>query len=168
MKKLLIAAALAASFAMAAPAAAVTLLTPSCNLTTGCLFEGNDNDPLAIEQAYNAVHAPPPLDLPSLYSEIQAVGEQMSMNWSSPTPVSYLSVKSGTQFMLYSLANLTSGSITSAGLVGPQGQQQAISHITLFTGVPEPATWAMMILGFGMVGAGLRLRRRDELARAMA
>ena len=28
--------------------------------------------------------------------------------------------------------------------------------------VPEPATWAMMILGFGMVGAGLRLRRRRE------
>jgi hypothetical protein len=28
--------------------------------------------------------------------------------------------------------------------------------------VPEPATWAMMILGFAMVGAGLRLRRREE------
>jgi hypothetical protein len=27
-------------------------------------------------------------------------------------------------------------------------------------GVPEPATWAMMILGMGMVGAGMRMRRR--------
>ncbi|WP_254620851.1 PEPxxWA-CTERM sorting domain-containing protein [Sphingomonas sp. CL5.1] len=27
-------------------------------------------------------------------------------------------------------------------------------------GVPEPATWAMMIVGFGMVGAGLRIRFR--------
>jgi hypothetical protein len=26
-------------------------------------------------------------------------------------------------------------------------------------GVPEPATWAMMILGFGLVGAGLRRRK---------
>ncbi|HET9161036.1 MAG TPA: FxDxF family PEP-CTERM protein [Caulobacteraceae bacterium] len=26
--------------------------------------------------------------------------------------------------------------------------------------VPEPATWAMMILGMGMVGAGLRMRRK--------
>jgi hypothetical protein len=26
--------------------------------------------------------------------------------------------------------------------------------------VPEPATWGMLIIGFGMVGAGLRLRRR--------
>jgi hypothetical protein len=27
--------------------------------------------------------------------------------------------------------------------------------------VPEPATWAMLILGFGMVGAGMRMRRRS-------
>ena len=26
--------------------------------------------------------------------------------------------------------------------------------------VPEPATWAMMIAGFGMIGAGMRTRRR--------
>jgi hypothetical protein len=29
--------------------------------------------------------------------------------------------------------------------------------------VPEPATWAMMILGFGMIGVGLRMRRREDL-----
>jgi hypothetical protein len=34
------------------------------------------------------------------------------------------------------------------------------------TAVPEPATWAMMILGFGMVGYGLRLRRRSSPALA--
>jgi hypothetical protein len=31
-------------------------------------------------------------------------------------------------------------------------------------GVPEPATWAMMILGFGFIGASLRRRRSDEVA----
>ncbi len=30
------------------------------------------------------------------------------------------------------------------------------------TAVPEPATWAMMIVGFGMTGASLR-RRRDGM-----
>lgn len=30
--------------------------------------------------------------------------------------------------------------------------------------VPEPSTWAMMILGFGMVGAGLRNRRKLAFA----
>jgi hypothetical protein len=27
--------------------------------------------------------------------------------------------------------------------------------------VPEPATWALMILGFGMAGGAVRSRRRD-------
>lgn len=31
------------------------------------------------------------------------------------------------------------------------------------TGVPEPATWAFMIAGFGMLGAGLRLRRKEDV-----
>ncbi len=31
--------------------------------------------------------------------------------------------------------------------------------ITVSGGVPEPATWAMMVIGFGAVGAGLRSRR---------
>jgi hypothetical protein len=30
--------------------------------------------------------------------------------------------------------------------------------------VPEPATWIMMILGFGLVGAAMRIRRRDANA----
>ena len=28
--------------------------------------------------------------------------------------------------------------------------------------VPEPATWGMMILGFGMMGASVRYRRRSS------
>jgi hypothetical protein len=28
--------------------------------------------------------------------------------------------------------------------------------------VPEPATWAMMLVGFGAAGAGLRRRRAKE------
>ncbi|WP_380874318.1 hypothetical protein ACFB49_47180 [Sphingomonas sp. DBB INV C78] len=32
------------------------------------------------------------------------------------------------------------------------------------TPVPEPATWAMMLAGFGLVGAGLRSRRREATA----
>ncbi|MDR6788218.1 hypothetical protein J2Y58_001576 [Sphingomonas sp. BE138] len=34
--------------------------------------------------------------------------------------------------------------------------------------VPEPATWAMMILGFGVVGAALRRRKTAAVSRALA
>ena len=41
---------------------------------------------------------------------------------------------------------------TARALVGPGG------------GIPEPASWAMLISGFGLVGAGLRNRRVHSLA----
>ena len=47
-----------------------------------------------------------------------------------------------------------------------QGAGQAFlsptGSIQLAGAVPEPSTWAMLILGFGAVGAGMRLRRRDR------
>jgi hypothetical protein len=50
------------------------------------------------------------------------------------------------------------------GLEGPNSDT-AIDNLTISTvegaaGVPEPASWLMMILGCGMVGAGLRYGRR--------
>jgi hypothetical protein len=32
--------------------------------------------------------------------------------------------------------------------------------------VPEPATWGLMLAGFGLVGAGLRSRRRQAVTYA--
>ncbi|HWC63180.1 MAG TPA: PEPxxWA-CTERM sorting domain-containing protein [Rhizomicrobium sp.] len=32
-------------------------------------------------------------------------------------------------------------------------------------GVPEPSTWALMLFGFGMAGASMRMRRRENLVR---
>jgi len=34
------------------------------------------------------------------------------------------------------------------------------------SGVPEPATWAMMLFGVGFVGAGLRMRRKEAMIAA--
>lgn len=49
--------------------------------------------------------------------------------------------------------------------VGGSNDGFKLKSITLNTpAIPEPSTWAMMILGFGGVGATLRARRRAPLA----
>lgn len=40
--------------------------------------------------------------------------------------------------------------------------------VTAAAAVPEPATWAMLILGFGMVGAGLRARTKTKTTLSFA
>lgn len=53
---------------------------------------------------------------------------------------------------LYSIS-LASGALTSLGRTG-----SALLGIAIAPAVPEPATWGMMILGFGLVGSALRRR----------
>ena len=43
-----------------------------------------------------------------------------------------------------------------------------VSNVSLTGGVPEPATWAMMILGIGGIGAMARRRRAASVAEAVA
>ena len=47
------------------------------------------------------------------------------------------------------------------------GKNFLIGGLTLTAGVPEPAAWSLMILGFGAVGAGLR-RRKPRVALTFA
>jgi hypothetical protein len=45
------------------------------------------------------------------------------------------------------------------GLIGLDGQQSQVTGV-----VPEPATWAMMLMGFGGLGAAMRGSRRQQAA----
>jgi hypothetical protein len=55
---------------------------------------------------------------------------------------------------------LTFVTINSGG--GPAGLDVAVSGTA--SAVPEPATWAMMLLGFGMIGMAVRSRRRQSVS----
>ena len=69
------------------------------------------------------------------------------------------------------LFNLTSPTALSGlylylGEVGGNGENPA-ANVNLFAmGVPEPSTWAMMILGIGFAGAAMRRRQRVSLSYA--
>ncbi len=43
----------------------------------------------------------------------------------------------------------------------------AIDNVSV-SGVPEPATWAMMLIGFGMIGGAMRRKRQTVTARVHA
>ena len=61
------------------------------------------------------------------------------------------------------LASTYLGKVTSGAWSAPVGQLKMLysptSQSQLLAAVPEPATWAMMIAGFGLVGAASRSRR---------
>jgi PEP-CTERM motif len=59
--------------------------------------------------------------------------------------------------------NLTGGSHTIQFLDSPEWV--FVSEIEFFsTAVPEPATWAMMLTGFGIIGGALRRRKRAGIS----
>jgi hypothetical protein len=66
----------------------------------------------------------------------------------------------GLETLLLNRSGLSKVTIAAQGL-----QWWQIDNLTVATGaVPEPATWAMMILGFGGVGAAFRRRRTFAIA----
>ncbi|MBM6576863.1 PEPxxWA-CTERM sorting domain-containing protein [Microvirga sp. SRT01] len=56
--------------------------------------------------------------------------------------------------------------VTFYGVSGPISGDLARYSVSYANSVPEPATWAMMIGGIGMVGGALRRRSRNALAAA--
>lgn len=61
---------------------------------------------------------------------------------------------------------LSSDKLIKSIAFGPGGQRtQSVSfvldNLTIGNAVPEPATWAMMIIGFGFIGATARRRRQN-------
>jgi hypothetical protein len=176
------AAAAAAAFAATPSSAAVTVVDGSCiNVSdaAGCLFNGNitEGTTLETQNAYNTYNntnpsANPDITLTWLFKSDDGMGfpgvvtppDGLSGTWNTPGfLVEYIAVKAGPQFVLYKLAApASSGTYSTAGLGDPQ---RALSHLSFFgTAVPEPATWAMMISGFGLMGAAMRRRTRVNVA----
>ena len=83
------------------------------------------------------------VDMPFAYSSSNSLSDMM---WA---PYSFTFLATG------SSSSLSFAADGSAGCCyGP-----ALDNVSLAAAVPEPATWAMMLLGFGAIGLGMRRRR---------
>jgi len=88
---------------------------------------------------------------------------EMTISWYDGNPTetilingtSYTLVQ-GLQTLNVNLANVSSVTITGV----PSNSGYWLMDNVSYNGVPEPATWAMMLMGFGGLGAMMRSRRR--------
>ena len=88
----------------------------------------------------------------ALEAGLVAAGVDVQLMGPMPTPaVSHLTRSLGADGGTYFIPELTDAAFTLQGHAG-------------VSAVPEPATWAMLITGFGLAGSVLRSRRRQVLA----
>ena len=180
----------AVTFSSSAQAAVPVVVDGNCISVTdvaGCLFTNNiaPNTVAATEAAYNIYNdthpsADPDIALAYLFKSDDGLGFLGSITgggtasgtWSTPGYlISFLAVKASNNFVLYQLATPASNGSWDTFDIPFRQNPHDLSHLTFFgeaddggggTGsdVPEPATWAMLLSGFGMVGLATRRRNR--------
>jgi hypothetical protein len=79
-------------------------------------------------------------------------------------PGLFFSGASGAEYNLFSDSSTTFELYKANSGVGYLAN--SVGAVTATAVIPEPASWTMMILGFGLVGTLLRQRRRTRLALA--
>jgi hypothetical protein len=173
-----------------AQAALVLVGTFSGNQCTGggpitnCYASGTTAGTGALSNATGATGSPGILALDGTgsttgFTDSLLTGNVLSYSYTGTTTAHYMGLFNGgsavgctagvncynnTYLLFYSSDPITSGTIN----LSTYFQNPGISHVDLFdTGaVPEPASWAMMLLGFA--GIGVALRRRSKAKPALA
>jgi hypothetical protein len=75
-----------------------------------------------------------------------------------------LALNAGSNTFTFSYASLPAP--TYAGFQGLGDEGWGVEQVSVGSGVPEPAAWAMMLIGFGAMGAAMRSRRKAAIATA--
>jgi hypothetical protein len=127
---------------------------------------GNGNDPAGILQSKALVGAGTYTLSFDLQGNERGAAAQTTVVTLGATPIASIKLGSSDPYKLYSYTFTTTASgyltFTEHGPV-PQGSDQqgnVLDNVVLSSGVPEPAAWALMLVGLGAMGVALRSRRR--------
>ena len=81
------------------------------------------------------------------------------------TPIASITLGSSAPYTLYSYTFTPAGGNLTFTEQGPSDQEgNVLDNVVLSTGVPEPAAWALMLVGIGGLGANLRGSRKTATA----
>jgi hypothetical protein len=122
-------------------------------------FQGNNGD---IDWAITGLH--PGQQYVLSFEDVSSLiigATPFSVSAFGAAPVGYLPGASFTTETLDFTPSTANGSIDFIGGVESDNTLSAIDNLTISTAsVPEPATWAMMLVGFGGLGAAMRSHRK--------
>ncbi len=180
MPKLLIALAGAAALTAASAAnAAITIGTTGTNSGTISAFvTDNVNNPNKVEFDTTNANSGTVTSFFNFMTDTSAVGVFSVTTATNPaSTVSLLQLLSGSTVIASSAGSSNSLSLTSPTLspgtpytfqytatLATAGDISGPANFYAAAAVPEPAAWALMLLGFGGMGMVLRRRRRPVLA----
>jgi len=104
-------------------------------------------------------------------------GEWIGGEWTLPVSINYVSVKAADGFTLFKYDPAVGSGFWDTvrnSFLQRNGKPPELSHLSFFSagpsdpsfdpgGIPEPSSWAMLIAGFGLVGAVARRRKASGL-----
>ena len=161
MRKLALVVAAAAALSVTAPASAATVvLVPVADGSLSGTF--TETRPTSGNFTSTFTFTTPTAGTASASLEKTSLsGINFTSAFLNGTPFTFTSLSFGTRSAQFG----SSGPITvGAGLqtitVSGTGSGSFSGSVGFISGIPEPATWAMMISGFGMIGGAMRYNRR--------
>ena len=162
----ILASAVAVLFAAPASAAQIDLAT-----LLGGTYDVQDQEAVAGDFFNNTYRAS--VAITAKFTDLYVVGDEYNV-YKNGTLLSFAGVPVGSNTAFFTsdpsaaynsgnyargLVSLAAGDVLSFRIATiPAGYTDATIAVTALAAVPEPATWAMMIGGFGLVGGALRRR----------
>ncbi len=173
MKKFILAASLAATLLAGGSASAAQMISftpPEADGSFTGMFGNMNVDPGAFTDTYtfNLPTGVAGYTISSIFNNMAATNNiDFTSVAFNGTPFSIGST-GNVEFRFLQDAHTTAGSQTLvvSGVSGGNGTYDGTIAFARLTAVPEPASWAMMMMGFGGLGAMMRTNRRRAAASA--